>query len=260
MCFFSLHNENPPVNYATAEAMKVTDGLVAGERATADTLRAIADCVGAMASMVDAGGGTVAGFGELIGSSGPPDPAVLAAKAAEVRSSYDAAFTALEDTEDRISSAVQRYRELQEYAAGALAEGRGEDFERALVRLGTDGFDAMVERRIEHLREVKVRVQVLKGLQRTGGEILAKNDYASFFVWFMQPIRDLSIAVHQLYGEALSGALASHRAVYQTSRMVGEELPDVSPEQLVAAGAAFNGGNGASTALRTEGIVNVSHH
>ena len=52
MCFFSLHNECPPVNYATAEAMKVTDGLVAGERATAETLRAIADCVTAMACIV----------------------------------------------------------------------------------------------------------------------------------------------------------------------------------------------------------------
>src|SRR5205085_8075769 len=88
MCFFSLHNECPPVNYATAEAMKVTDGLVAGERATAETLRAIADCVTAMASIVDAGGGTVAGFGELIGSSGPPDIEALAAQAAEVRQSY----------------------------------------------------------------------------------------------------------------------------------------------------------------------------
>lgn len=246
MCFFSLHNECPPVNYATAEAMKVTDGLVAGERATADTLRALADCVSAMASIVDAGGGTVAGFGELIGSSGPPDLEALAAKAAEVRGSYEACFAALEDTEDRIASAVQRYRELQEYAAGALAEGRGGSFEQALVRLGTGGFDAMVERRIEHLRELKVRVQVLKGLQATGEEILAKNDYAGFFVWFMQPVRDLSIAVHELYGEALSGALASHRAVYQTCRMVGEELPDISPEQLVAAGVGLNGG---STAL-----------
>ena len=225
MCFFSLHNECPPVNYATAEAMKVTDGLVAGERATAETLRAIADCVTAMASIVDAGGGTVAGFGELIGSSGPPD------------------IEALESTEDRVNGAVQRYRELQEYAAGALAEGRGESFEQALVRQGTGGFDAMVERRIEHLRELKVRVQVLKGLQPTGAEILAKNDYAGFFVWFMQPIRDLSIAVQALYGEALSGALASHRAVYQTCRMVGEELPDISPAELVAAGVGFNGGS-----------------
>ena len=243
MCFFSLHNECPPVNYATAEAMMVTDGLVAGERATAETLRAIADCVTAMACIVDAGGGTVAGFGELIGSSGPPDIEALAAQAAEVRSSYDSAFEALDDTEDRVNGAVQKYRELQEYAAGALAEGRGENFEQALVRQGTGGFAAMVERRIEHLRELKVRVQVLKGLQPTGEEILAKNDYAGFFVWFMQPIRDLSITVQALYGEALSGALASHRAVYQTCRMVGEELPDISPEELVAAGVGFNGGS-----------------
>jgi hypothetical protein len=243
MCFFSLHNECPPVNYATADAMKVTDGLVAGERATADTLRAIADCVGAMACIVDAGGGTVAGFGELIGSSGPPDLEALAAQGAQVRSSFDECFETLEDTEDRITSAVQRYRELQEYAAGALAEGRGARFEQSLVEQGTGGFDSLVERRVEHLRELKVRVQVLKNLQSAGEEILAKNDYAGFFVWFMQPIRDLSVAVHELYSESLRGALASHRAVYQTCRMVGEELPEISPEELVAAGVGFNGGS-----------------
>lgn len=242
MCFFSLHNECPPVNYSTAEAMKVTDGLVAGERATAETLRAVADCTAAMASIVDAGGGTVAGFGELIGTSGPPDFETLALRAAEVGASYDACFTALEDTEDRITSAVQKYRELQEYAKRALEEGRGVRFEQVLVEQGTGGFDSLVERRIEYLRELKARVQVLKSLQPTGADILARNDYAAFFVWFMQPIRDLSIAVQDLYSEALRGALASHRAVYQTCRMVGEELPEIDPAQLVAAG---NGGSAA---------------
>lgn len=241
MCFFSLHNECPPVNYATAEAMAVTDGLVAGERATANTLRALADCIGAMACIVDAGGGTVAGFGELIGSDGPPDIESLAVRAAEVRSSYDACFATLEPTEDRIATAVQQYRELQSYAAGALEAGRGRRFEQSLVEQGTGGFDSLVERRIEYLRELKVRVQVLKSLQSAGEDILAQNDYAGFFVWFMQPIRDLSIAVNALYSEGLRGALASHRAVYQTCRMVGEELPDISPAELVGAGVAFGG-------------------
>jgi len=243
MCFFSLHNECPPVNYATAEAMKVTDGLVAGERATADTLRALADCIGAMACIVDAGGGTVAGFGELIASSGPPDLEELASRAAEVRESYTACFTTLDGTEERIGSAVRRYRELQAYAAGALADGRGVRFEESLLEQGTGGFDALVERRIEYLRELKVRVQVLRSLQVEGEELLAKNDYAGFFVWFMQPIRDLSIAVQDLYSEALRGALASHRAVYQTCRMVGEELPEIDAAELVAAGVGFNGGS-----------------
>ena len=56
-------------------------------------------------------------------------------------------------------------------------------------------------------------------------------------------VRRLGVAVHELYGESLRGALASHRAVYQTCRMVGEELPDISPEELVAAGVGFNRGS-----------------
>jgi hypothetical protein len=242
MCFFSLHNECPPVNYSTAEAMKVTDGLVAGEQATAAMLRAMQDCIGAMACVVDAGGGTVAGFGHLLNARGAPDPAEMAAKAAEVRGSYHGIFTTLSETEGRITFAVQKYRELQEYARGALAEGRGESFEHSLLALGSGGFDAMVQRRIELLRELKVRVQVLRRLEPSGAEILEANDYASFFVWFMQPARDLGIAVHELYGEALRGALFSHQAVFQTCRMVGEELPDINLEQLIAAGVGPNGG------------------
>lgn len=240
MCFFSLHNECPPVNYATAEAIKVTDGLVAGEEATSSMLAAMADCIQAMAHMVEAGGGTVAGFGELIAADGLPNPDALAATAKDVRARYDRSFVSLEQTEEKITSAVRKYRQLQEYAAGALGEGRGGSFEQALLRLGTGGFDAMVQRRIELLRELKVRVQLLKRLQSPGEELLAAHDYSAFFMWFMQPIRDLSIVVHELYAEAIRGALASHRAVYQTCRMVGEELPEVSPEQLVSAGARFD--------------------
>jgi len=223
MCFFSLHNEGPPVNYEATEAVKVTQGLVTGEIATSTMLRAIADCFQAMAYMVDTGGTAVSAWGEV--SAGNANPAALAAKAAEMRSSYTSIFAALDQTVDRITFSVQKYRELQDYARGALAEGRGEDFEQALLRLGSGGFDAMVQRRIELLRKLKTRVQVLRQLQSAGAQILVANDYAEFFQWFMQPIRDLSIAVHELYEEGIRGARASYQALNQTSRMVGEELP-----------------------------------
>jgi hypothetical protein len=240
MCFFSLHNECPPVNYATAEAMKVTDGLVAGEEATSSMLRAMGDCLQAMAYMVDTGGGAVATFGEMVSGAGPADPAALETRAKELRASYDRCFDVLAETVERITFSVQKYRELGEYARGALEEGRGVNFEQALVRLGNGGFDAMVQRRIEFLRRLKVRVQLLRRLQPAGAELLATNQFADFFLWFMQPIRDVNVAVHELYGEALRGALESHTAVLQTCRLVGEELPLDAPERLLQ-GAALDG-------------------
>lgn len=242
MCFFSLHNEGPPINYPPSEAAKVSQGLVTGELATSAMLRAMGDCFQAMAYMVDTGGASVATWGEVIG--GTADRATLAAQAAELRASYTSIFDSLQQTVDRITFSVQKYRELQEYARGALAEGRGEDFEQALVRLGVGGFDAMVQRRIELLRKLKTRVQLLRQLQPTGAELLAANDYAAFFQWFMQPMRDVSIAVHELYDEGIRGARASHQAMNQTCQMVGEELPGdilVDPEQLLQAASVGNG-------------------
>lgn len=237
MCFFSLHNEGPPINYGPSVAVKVTEGLVTGELATSAMLRAMADCFQAMAHMVDTGGTSVSTWGEVIGGSA--DPAALKAKAAEIQTSYAGIFHSLQQTVDRITFSVQKYRELQEYAQGALAEGRGEDFEQALVRLGVGGFDAMVQRRIELLRKLKTRVQLLRQVEPAGAQILAANDYANFFQWFMQPMRDLSIAVHELYDEGIRGARASHQAMNQTCRMVGEELSGdilVNTEQTLVAG------------------------
>jgi len=242
MCFFSLHNEGPPINFAPSEAIKVSQGLVTGELATSAMLRAMADCFQAMAYMVDTGGASVATWGEVIG--GAADPVALGAKAAELQVTYNGIFDSLQQTVDRITFSVQKYRELQEYARSALAEGRGVDFEQALVRLGVGGFDAMVQRRIELLRKLKTRVQLLKQLQPTGAQILATNNYADFFQWFMQPMRDLSIAAHELYDEGIRGARASHQAMNQTSQMVGEELSSdilVDTEQLLQAASVGNG-------------------
>src|SRR5215203_5297477 len=126
MCFFSLHNGGPPINYDASEAVKVSKGLVTGELATSSMLRAMADCFQAMAYMVDTGGTAVSVWGQVIGGSA--NPADLAATAADMRASYNSIFDALDQTVNRITFSVQKYRELQEYARGALAEGRGEEF------------------------------------------------------------------------------------------------------------------------------------
>jgi hypothetical protein len=252
MCFFSLHNEGPPINFDPSEAVKVSQGLVIGELATSAMLRAMADCFQAMAYMVDTGGASVSTWGEVIG--GTANPAALQAKAAEIQTSYTNIFDSLQQTVDRITFSVQKYRELQEYAQSALAEGRGVDFEQALVRLGVGGFDAMVQRRIELLRKLKTRVQLLQQLQAAGTQILATNNYADFFQWYMQPMRDLSIATHELYDEGIRGARASHQAMNQTSRMVGEELSvDIlaGTEQTLNAATV---GNGRSHNLQAEGV------
>lgn len=248
MCFFSLHNEGPPINHDPSVAVKVSQGLVTGELATSAMLRALGDCFQAMAHMVDTGGTSVSVWGDVIG--GAADPAALTAKGAQLQTSYAGIFDSLRQTVDRITFSVQKYRELQEYARGALAEGRDEDFERALLRLGVGGFDAMVQRRIELLRKLKTRVQLLRQLEQTGAQILAANDYADFFQWFMQPMRDLSIAVHELYDEGIRGARASHQAMNQTCRMVGEEL---SGDILLDTGQppmAVGAGNGRSRNLQ----------
>jgi hypothetical protein len=251
MCFFSLHNEGPPINFPPAEAQKVAQGLVTGEVATATLLRSIADCFQAMASMVETGGATVQAWGAFAASA---DPAAQARLSAEVNKHYAGIFQALDETVGRITLSIQKYRELQHYGRGALAEGRGTDFEQSLIRLGTGGFDAMVQRRIELLRKLKSRVQILRRLQTDGAELLASNNFAEFFLWFMQPIRDLSLAVHDLYDEGIRGAQASHRAMNQTCEMLGEELPadllsrSPMPMSAAAIGAAQNG-RGASAAM-----------
>jgi hypothetical protein len=225
MCFYSIHNEGPPINCDPALAVTVTQGLVTGEAATSSMLRAMADCFQAMASMVDTGGATVAIWGEAVAASTIGDPSSFAAKAAGIGAKYAGIFRALDQTVERITFSIQKYRELQEYAHSALAAGRGEDFEKAFTQLGVGGFDGMVMRRIELLRKLKVRVQILTKLQTEGAKLLDSQNFPEFFMWFMQPMRDLSIALHDLHEEGLRGALASHRAMNQTCRMVGEELP-----------------------------------
>jgi hypothetical protein len=231
MCFFSLHNECPPVNYTSAQVPEVISGIVTGEVATSSMLRAMGDCLEAMACVVDTGGGTMAAWGKLVESSSEMDPAALVAQADEVRANLERSFDAVEATEERITLAIQKYRELQEYGQRALTDGRGDNYEAAFGRLGTGGFAPMVERRIEGLRRLKVRVQLYTNLRAHGLELLENNDYAGFFLWFMQPIRDLSVAVNELYSEALQGALASNRAMFQSCRLVGEELPVDMPAQ-----------------------------
>src|SRR5579872_6587533 len=102
MCFFSLHNEGPPINFPPLEAQKVTQGLVTGEAATATMLRAIGDCFQAMASMVDTGGATV-GAWAAIASGAVADPTAQSRMILEINKNYAGIFQALEQTVDRIN-------------------------------------------------------------------------------------------------------------------------------------------------------------
>jgi hypothetical protein len=95
-------------------------GLVAGE-ATSATLRAMADCLGAMAYMVDTGGESVATLGGRWRiARGQPNPMAKAAP----QEGYDKIF----DSSRRPPGESLRGPQVPgtpEYARSALAEGRG---------------------------------------------------------------------------------------------------------------------------------------
>jgi hypothetical protein len=240
MGVLDLHNECPPMNYGLTEAQEVARGLGIGEVATAATLRALADCLLALASMDDTVNSIMTGWSAAMGGDRDGD---LAAKGREVQASYTRSFEALVSTVGRIDQAVQGYRELARYAEGAVEAGRGVDYEQALIAFG-GGFNTLVSNRIERLRTLKVRIKVLKQLQELGGQLLASNNYPDFFLLFMQPFRDMSMAANELYSEVVRGALISHKAMLNVCQLPGEDIAADSIKdflQPVVVGESDNG-------------------
>lgn len=237
MGVLDLHNECPPMNYGLDEAQEVARGLGIGEVATASTLRALSDCLLALASMDDTVNGIMTGWSAVMSGGGPQ----IAETVKGVQSSYARAFEALTQTVGRIDQAVRGYRELAEYAAGAAEAGRGVDYEQALVSFG-GSFDSLVSSRIERLRTLKIRVKLLRQMEELGGRLLASNDYPEFFLLFMQPFRDMSIAANELYGEVVRGALVSHKAMLNVCQLAGEDIAAEDIKDFLQPLAA--GGNG----------------
>lgn len=233
MGVLSLHNECPPMNFALDEAQEISRGLVIGEQATSATLRALSDCLQALACMDDTVGSIVTAWSEITTASGEIDYEKAARKAEEVRAHYGTAFEALDQTVDRIGVAVQKYREHQQYGQSALDAGRGHGYRETYQAMGEDGFIPMLGKRIELLRKLKVRVKVLRHMQDLGLQLLQENDYSEFFLVFMQPIRDISIATESLYSEVVRGALISHAAMFQSCHLAGEELTSEQVEAFL---------------------------
>ena len=234
MGVLSLHNECPPMNYDLAEVKEVSRGLVIGEQATAATLRALADCLQALACMDDTVGSIVSAWGEITTESGEIDPERAAAKSAEVRTHYASSFETLSETTGRISIAVQKYRDHQDYGRSALTAGRGQAYQQYYAARGEESFASMIGKRIELLRKLKVRVKVLRHLEALGIHLLEQNDYSEFFLVLMQPIRDVTIATRDLYTEVVRGALVSHSAMFQGCQLPGEELTDQQLEEFLS--------------------------
>src|SRR5215212_884764 len=219
MGVLSLHNECPPSDYGSDDAAAICQGLVVGEDATSAMLKALADCLNALAAMDDTVGNIVAAW-----TAAPrPDGDDMAERTTAVQASYERSFDALTQTNDRIDIAVRKYRELEDYADRATEAGRGRDFQAALVQAAGDDFDTLVNRRIERLRNLRVRVSLLQQLQELGIQTIGNYDFSTFFMLFMEPLRDLAIAVNALYDEVVRGALASKQALFRVAQLPGWE-------------------------------------
>jgi len=234
MGVLSLHNEGPPVEFGN-DTRAICQGMVLGEEGTSALLKSLADCLNALAAMDDTVGTIVAiwGAGPQPTGEAPPNGAAINQFATNLRQSYLRSFEALAPTADRINVALQKYRELNAYAHSATEAGRGKEFQAALVQTAGESFETLVNRRIELLRKLKVRVKVLQTLQETGIQMIEAFDFPEFFLTFMAPIRDVAIASNELYGEVLRGALASHQALFRVGRLQGEE----TTTQPIATGA-----------------------
>lgn len=231
MGVLSLHNEGPPSEYGS-DTKAICQGMVHGEEATSALLKAVADCVTSLAAMDDTVAGIVSAW-----AAGPPafdaPPTQEAIAAAQnIAQNYSRSFEALKPTVNRINIALNKYRDLTAYARSAAEAGRGKEFQAALARNAGSDFETLVNRRVELLRKLKVRVKVLSQLQGLGINLIQTFNFPEFFVMFMQPIRDLSVATDELYSETVRSALASHATLFQTGRLQGEE---VEVEQKAAA-------------------------
>lgn len=223
MCVLSIHNELPPINSRPEDAAAVAQGLALGEEATSATLRAVADCLVTLASMCDTCGCIMTAFKDFAG--GASNGATMATTASDLQATLKSSLANLDSTVERANLAVQKYRALQEYAETARAAGRGAEFEAALLENGGEGFDTLVNRRVQAVRGLKIRVQTLKQLESYGSQLLATFDLPTYFLVFYQPIRDMAIAANDLYSEVLRGALINNRALNQVGRFAGEDVP-----------------------------------
>jgi hypothetical protein len=215
-----LHNECPPTNYGSDEAKEITVGLVSDAIATAETLRSVRDCMDALASLDDTVRCVVQASAGAVSPDGSFDRSVVAAKMTEVKATYVGTFDALRETVIRIDTAVTEYDNLQAYAALALGKGRDECYEQRLQQLGEGGFAGMAQARIALLRKLRVRVQLLQRMEEYGQDVLDRYDFNTFFLIFMQPMRDLGIAAHELYSEVLRGALVAYDTLVRVCDMV----------------------------------------
>jgi len=224
MGVLSLHNEGPPVEFGN-DTRAICQGMVIGEEGTSALLKSLADCLNALAAMDDTVGTIVAiwGAGPQPTGEAPPNGHAINQFALNLRQSYLRSFEALAPTTDRINLALEKYRELNAYAHSATEAGRGKEFQAALVQTSGESFETLVNRRIELLRKLKVRIKVLQRLQEAGIQMIESFDFPEFFLTFMAPIRDVAIASNELYGEVLRGALASHQALFRVGRLQGEE-------------------------------------
>ncbi|HKG20514.1 MAG TPA: hypothetical protein VKC34_01330 [Blastocatellia bacterium] len=207
----------------------ICQGMVIGEEGTSALLKSVADCLNALAAMDDTVGTIVAIWGagpQPTGEAPPSGGGGINQFATNLRQSYLRSFECLAPTVERINFSLQKYRELNAYAHSATEAGRGKEFQAALVQTAGQDFETLVNRRIELLRKLKVRIKVLQRLQDAGIQMIESFDFPEFFLTFMAPIRDVAIASNELYGEVLRGAMASHQALFRVGRLQGEE-PEV---------------------------------
>ena len=232
MGVLGLHNECPPTNYASGEAAEITKGLASDAIATAATLRAVRDSVEALASLDETVRWVVEASGSAVSPTGEVDVNRVTSQMENVSSTYDACFRALDGTVDLINQAVGQYQYLQAYAALALSKGRDECFENTLRQLGEGGFTGMSQARIARLRKLRVRVQLIQKMEATGREMLSGYDFQSFFLLFMQPMRDLGIAAQDLYNEVVRGALVAYETLVRVCDLNDAETAAVeAPER-----------------------------
>lgn len=231
MGVLGLHNECPPTNYKTSEAAEVSKGLVSDAVATGATLRAVRDCMEALACLDDTVRYVVEASGTAVSPSGVVDASAITSAMTQVGSTYNATFRALDNTVGLIDLAVAEYQNQQGYAAAALASGRDECFENTLRQLGEGGFTGMSQARISRLRKLRVRVQLLQLMEGYGRDILAQYDFPAFFLQFMQPMRDIGIAAQDLYDEVVRGALVAYDTLTRVCDLNESEARKVAERQ-----------------------------
>lgn len=236
MGVLGLHNECPPTNYAREDAAEIASGLVSDAVATAATLRAVRDCMESLASLDDTVRYVVEASAGAVAADGGFDRAAVAEKMTGVMETYEGCFEALSDTVGHIDRAIREYTDLQGYAALALSKGRDECYENRLRQVGEGGFAGMAQARIAYLRKLRVRVSLLLGMRERGREILGGYDFQTFFLTFMQPMRDLGVAAQGLYDEVVRGALVAYDTLVSVCDLGESNTPATARREMVEVG------------------------